>query len=96
MVLCDPSYEMKSDYARVVARTTDAVSFATGTHVVLVPNYSAPGSTRDRRAAENPGGSKAHWLHATLTVKSSKLTTDSGEVIRPARQRHVHHQPAPR
>lgn len=86
MVLCDPSYEIKSDYARVAACMADAVKrFATGTYVVWYPIIPRP------EAHDLPRKLKAlavkadrSWLNATLTVKSSKLTTDAdGEVKRP-------------
>jgi 23S rRNA (adenine2030-N6)-methyltransferase len=74
---------MKSDYARVVACTTDAVRLC-HRHPRLVPIIPRPKHTRPAAQAENPGSIAAHWLHATLTVKSSKLTTDSeGEVDSP-------------
>jgi len=86
MVLCDPSYEMKSDYARVAACMTDAVKrFATGTYVVWYPIIPRP-EAHDLPRKLKTLAVKAHrpWLHAALTVKSSKLTTDTeGEVIRP-------------
>ena len=86
MVLCDPSYEMKSDYARVAAHMADAVKrFATGTYVVWYPIIPRP-EAHDLPRKLKTLAVKAHrpWLHATLTVKSSKLTTDTeGEVIRP-------------
>ena len=86
MVLCDPSYEMKSDYARVAFCMADAVKrFATGTYVVWYPIIPRP-EAHDLPRKLKTLAVKAHrsWLHATLTVKSSKLTTDSeGEVVRP-------------
>ena len=86
MVLCDPSYEMKSDYARVAACMADAVKrFATGTYVVWYPIIPRP-EAHDLPRKLKTLAVKAHrsWLHATLTVKSSKLTTDTeGEVVRP-------------
>ncbi|MDB5884872.1 MAG: hypothetical protein JWR74_1043 [Polaromonas sp.] len=86
MVLCDPSYEMKSDYARVAACMGDAVKrFATGTYVVWYPIIPRP-EAHDLPRKLKTLAVKAHrpWLHATLTVKSSKLTTDAeGEVVRP-------------
>ena len=86
MVLCDPSYEMKSDYARVTACMTDAVKrFATGTYVVwypIIPRPEAHDLPRKLKTLAVKAGRS--WLNATLTVKSSKLTTDTeGEVIRP-------------
>ena len=86
MVLCDPSYEMKSDYARVATCMADAVKrFATGTYVVWYPIIPRP-EAHDLPRKLKTLAVKAHrsWLHATLTVKSSKLTTDTeGEVVRP-------------
>ena len=86
MVLCDPSYEMKSDYGRVSACMADAVKrFATGTYVVwypLIPRPEAHDLPRKLKTLAVKAGRS--WLNATLTVKSSKLTTDAaGEVVRP-------------
>ena len=86
MVLCDPSYEMKSDYGRVSAVMSDAVKrFATGTYVVwhpIIPRPEAHDLPRKLKTLAVKSGRA--WLHATLTVKSSKLTTDTeGEVVRP-------------
>jgi 23S rRNA (adenine2030-N6)-methyltransferase len=86
MVLCDPSYEVKSDYARVAACMSDAVKrFATGTYVIwypIIPRPEAHDLPRKLKTLAVKAGRS--WLNATLTVKSSKLTTDvSGEVIRP-------------
>ena len=86
LVLCDPSYEMKDDYARVLAMVSDAmVRFATGTYAVWYPIIPRPEAhdlpKRLKTLATKLGKS---WLHATLTVKSSKLTTDDeGETVRP-------------
>ncbi|MEY4537954.1 MAG: hypothetical protein RL171_2105 [Pseudomonadota bacterium] len=86
LVLCDPSYEMKDDYARVLSMVSDAmVRFATGTYAVWYPIIPRPEAhdlpKRLKTLATKQGKS---WLHATLTVKSSKLTTDSeGETVRP-------------
>ncbi|MBP8204748.1 MAG: 23S rRNA (adenine(2030)-N(6))-methyltransferase RlmJ [Giesbergeria sp.] len=86
LVLCDPSYEVKHDYARVVAMITDAMQrFATGTYAVwypIIPRPEAHDLPKKLKTLANKSG-KA-WLHATLTVKSSKLTQDEqGEVVRP-------------
>ena len=86
MVLCDPSYEMKSDYARVAACMGDAVKrFATGTYVVWYPIIPRPEAhDLPRKLKTLAVKAQRSWLHATLTVKSSKLTTDNdGEVVRP-------------
>ena len=86
MVLCDPSYEIKTDYARVVACMADAVKrFATGTYVVwypIIPRPEANDLPRKLKTLAVKAGRP--WLNATLTVKSSKLTTDeTGDVKRP-------------
>ncbi len=86
MVFCDPSYEIKSDYARVSACMADAVKrFATGTYVVwypIIPRPEAHDLPRKLKTLAVKAGRS--WLNASLTVKSSKLVTDtSGEVIRP-------------
>ncbi|WP_411880639.1 23S rRNA (adenine(2030)-N(6))-methyltransferase RlmJ [Polaromonas sp. YR568] len=86
MVLCDPSYEMKSDYGRVATCMADAVKrFATGTYVVwypIIPRPEAHDLPRKLKTLAVKAGRS--WLNAALTVKSSKLTTDTtGEVIRP-------------
>jgi 23S rRNA (adenine2030-N6)-methyltransferase len=86
MVFCDPSYEIKTDYARVAATMADAVKrFATGTYVVwypLIPRPEAHDLPRKLKTLATKSGRS--WLNATLTVKSSKLTTDTaGEVKRP-------------
>ena len=86
LVLCDPSYELKTDYARVVDMMTDALKrFATGTYLVwypIIPRPEAHELPRKLKTLANREGRA--WLNATLTVKSSKLGHDaSGEVVRP-------------
>lgn len=86
LVLSDPSYEIKNDYARVVAMVADALTrFATGTYAVwypIIPRPEAHDVPRKLKTLANKAGKP--WLNATLTVKSSKLTADEeGEVIRP-------------
>jgi len=86
LVLSDPSYEIKNDYARVVAMVADSLlRFATGTYTVwypLIPRPEAHDVPRKLKTLATKSGKK--WLNATLTVKSSKLTADeAGEVIRP-------------
>ncbi|MBC7597818.1 MAG: 23S rRNA (adenine(2030)-N(6))-methyltransferase RlmJ [Polaromonas sp.] len=86
MVLCDPSYEIKTDYARVAACMADAVKrFATGTYVVWYPVIPRPEAhDLPRKLKTMATKASRSWLSATLTVKSSKLTTDeAGEVVRP-------------
>jgi 23S rRNA (adenine2030-N6)-methyltransferase len=86
LVLSDPSYEIKNDYARVVAMVADSlVRFATGTYAVwypLIPRPEAHDVPRKLKTLATKSGKK--WLNATLTIKSSKLTSDeAGEVVRP-------------
>ena len=86
MVFCDPSYEMKSDYARVSAMMADAVKrFATGTYVVWYPVIPRPEAhDLPRKLKTLAVKASRPWLNAVLTVKSSKLTTDhDGDVVRP-------------
>ena len=86
LVLSDPSYEIKNDYARVVAMVADSLTrFATGTYAVwypLIPRPEAHDVPRKLKTLATKAGKS--WLNATLTVKSSKLTSDeAGEVKRP-------------
>lgn len=86
LVLCDPSYEMKSDYAKVLDMAADSLKrFATGTYMFWYPIIPRPEAhdlpKRLKTLATKAGKS---WLHATLTVKSSKLTgIVGGETKRP-------------
>ena len=86
LVLCDPSYEMKSDYGRVLDFIGEALKrFATGTYAVwypIIPRPEAHDLPRRLKTMATKAGKS--WLHATLTVKSSKIVTaPSGETRRP-------------
>lgn len=86
LVLCDPSYEIKSDYGRVLDFVAEALKrFATGTYAVwypIIPRPEAHDLPRRLKTLATKAGKS--WLHATLTVKSSKiLTDDSGAKHRP-------------
>ena len=86
LLLCDPSYELKNDYARVAVMVADAlVRFATGNYVVwypIIPRPEAHDLPKKLKTLANKAGKS--WLHATLTLKSSKLLQDaSGVVTRP-------------
>lgn len=86
LVLCDPSYELKADYPRVAGFIAEALKrFATGCYAVwypIIPRPEAHDLPRKLKTLANKSG-KA-WLHATLTVKSSKLTTNTeGDTVRP-------------
>lgn len=86
LLFCDPSYEVKHDYARVSAMVADALQrFATGTYMVwypIIPRPEAHDLPRKLKTLANKAGKS--WLEATLTVKSSKLLhSEEGETIRP-------------
>jgi 23S rRNA (adenine2030-N6)-methyltransferase len=86
LVLMDPSYEIKSDYGRVLDFAAEALKrFATGTYAIwypIIPRPEAHDLPRRLKTMATKAGKP--WLHATLTVKSSKITTDaSGETHRP-------------
>ena len=86
LVLCDPSYELKTDYARLLATITDALArFATGTYAIwypIIPRPEAHDLPRRLKSAATKAG--RGWLQATLTVKNSKITTDAaGQERRP-------------
>jgi len=86
IVLCDPSYEMKQDYARVPVMVADALMrFATGTYMVwypIIPRPEAHDLPKKLKTLANK--SDRSWLHVSLTVKSSKLIQDEdGQTIRP-------------
>ncbi|WP_417283574.1 23S rRNA (adenine(2030)-N(6))-methyltransferase RlmJ [Comamonas sp.] len=80
LLLCDPSYEMKSDYGRVLDMVTDSMKrFPTGTYAVWYPIIPRPDAhdlpKRLKTMATKAGKS---WLHATLTVKSNKTSERGG------------------
>ena len=86
LVFCDPSYEIKNDYARVPEMVADSLKrFATGTYAVwypIIPRPEAHDVPRKLKTLANKAGKS--WLNATLTVKSSKLISDDkGDTIRP-------------
>jgi len=86
LVLCDPSYEIKTDYSRVADMVADALTrFVTGTYAVwypIIPRPEAHQLPRRLKTLANQAGKP--WLNAILTVKSSKLLTDDvGDVVRP-------------
>lgn len=86
LVLCDPSYEIKSDYARVVAMVSEALQrFATGTYMVWYPLIPRPESHDLPRKLKNLAiKAGKSWLNASLNIKSNKLGKDAaGEVVRP-------------
>lgn len=82
LVLCDPSYEMKTDYARVLALATDALKrFATGTYAFWYPVIPRPEAhDLPRRLKTIASKAGKGWLHATLAIKSGKLALDTDKV----------------
>lgn len=77
-LLCDPSYEMKTDYGRVLTMIDDALlRFATGTYAVwypIIPRQDAHDLPKRLKTLANKAGKS--WLHATLTVKGSKIRSE--------------------
>ncbi|MEJ7928648.1 23S rRNA (adenine(2030)-N(6))-methyltransferase RlmJ [Ramlibacter sp. AN1015] len=70
LVLIDPSYEIKSDYAKVVACLQDSLKrFSTGTYAVwypIIPRPEAHDVPRRLKTLANQAGKP--WLHATLAI----------------------------
>ncbi len=81
LLLCDPSYEIKSDYGRVLDMVQDSLKrFATGVYAIwypIIPRPEAHDLPRRLKTLANKAGKP--WLHATLTVKSSKLAAPTSE-----------------
>ena len=74
LLLCDPSYELKSDYARVHAMLQEALKrFATGCYAIWYPVIARPEAHElPRRLKALAARAGKPWLHATLTVKSAR------------------------
>lgn len=69
LVLIDPSYEIRSDYMKVVAAIKDALKrFATGTYLVWHPFLPTLEANQLPEKLKKAGA--AHWLHATLSVRA--------------------------
>lgn len=70
LVLIDPSYEIKVDYAKVAAAVQDSLRrFATGVYLVwypIIPRPEAHGLPRRLKTLAQQAGRA--WLHATLNV----------------------------
>ena len=81
LVLCDPSYELKSDYAKVLDMAADSLKrFATGTYAVwypIIPRPEAHDLPRRLKTMTTKAGKS--WLHVELTVKSNK-TSERGRL----------------
>ena len=86
LVLCDPSYEIKSDYGKVLDMAADSLKrFATGTYAFwypIIPRPEAHDLPRRLKTLATKAGKG--WLHATLTVKNSKILENAaGDIKRP-------------
>lgn len=69
LVLIDPSYEDKQDYARVVTTLRDGLQrFATGTFMIWYPQVQRRDSAMLPERLMNLH--RSDWLHVSLTVKS--------------------------
>jgi len=77
LVLCDPSYELKSDYASAATMVADSLKrFATGTYAVWYPIIGrAEAHDLPRRLKTLSNQARKPWLHVTLTVKGGKAPT---------------------
>lgn len=80
LLLCDPSYEIKTDYGRVLDMVADSLKrFPTGSYAVWYPIIPRPEAhdlpRRLKTMAVKAGKS---WLHVTLTVKSNKTSERGG------------------
>ena len=89
LVLIDPSYELKTDYAQVSACIQDCLKrFATGTYMVwypVIPRPEAHDLPRRLKTLATQAGKP--WLHATLAIGSDEAPTPAlavpGERRRP-------------
>jgi 23S rRNA (adenine2030-N6)-methyltransferase len=87
LVLIDPSYEIKSDYAKVSGCIQDSLKrFATGTYVVWYPVIPRPEAHElPRRLKTLANQAQKPWLQAELSIGASpeKANTELGERKRP-------------
>ena len=75
LVLIDPSYELKSDYAKVSACIQECIKrFPTGTYLVWYPIIPrADAHDLPRRLKTLCNNAKRPWLHATLNIGQKDL-----------------------
>jgi len=73
LLLCDPSYEIKSDYARVAALLQEGLRrFATGVYLIWHPIIARPEAhALPKRLRTLAQQARKPWLYATLNVGSS-------------------------
>ena len=89
LVVMDPSYEIKTDYSKVLVSIQDALKrFATGTYLVWYPLIArAEAHDLPKRLKTMAQHAKRDWLHASLIVKSSKFTALPSELLDGAKQK---------
>ena len=70
LVLIDPSYEIKQDYAKVITAVQDSLKrFSTGTYMVWYPVIPRPEAhDLPRRLKTMAVKEKRSWCHATLAI----------------------------
>lgn len=85
LVLMDPSYEIKSDYGKVVAALKDSLHrFATGTYAVWYPVIPRPEAHElPRKLKTLANQSRKPWLHATFAIGQDDAPPAPGEPRRP-------------
>jgi 23S rRNA (adenine2030-N6)-methyltransferase len=90
VLLIDPSYELKSDYSKVVAALREALArFATGTVLVWIPQIQRVEAVElPKRLASAAAAAPKGWLHAQLHVEPAQgdgfgLTGSSLFVVNP-------------
>jgi len=81
LVLIDPSYEIKSDYAKVAACIQESLKrFVTGTYFVWYPVIPRPEAHELPRRLKTIANHAARpWLHATLSIGQSEAKAPVGE-----------------
>lgn len=85
LVLIDPSYEIKNDYAKVAACIQDSLRrFATGVYMVwypVIPRPEAHALPRRLKTLATQAGKS--WLHATLAIGQDEARMAPGSERRP-------------
>jgi 23S rRNA (adenine2030-N6)-methyltransferase len=82
LVLMDPSYEIKSDYAKVALSIQDCLRrFETGTYIVWYPLIArAHAHDLPKRLKTLSQQARRPWMHVSLMVKSAKYTALPGQL----------------
>ena len=80
LVVCDPSYELKTDYAEVFNMTVEALRrFATGSMLIWYPLVGRPEAHDLPRKLKNAVAKAGKsWLHATLQVRAGAAGQGTG------------------